>query len=56
MFKSLVSNTTQAATQATTQDHNSLKSRILQAISEDPFLSQKEIAEKLEENHNTVPG
>lgn len=54
MFRSLVSDTTQATTQATQGDDNSITARILKVIQETPMMSQKEIAETIGENLNTV--
>ena len=54
MFKSLVSDTTQATTQATQGNDNSITSRILKVIRKNPMMSQKEIAETIGENPNTA--
>ena len=62
MFKSLVSSTAQATNQATNQatdqanqgNDNSVVTRILKVIQEEPSLSQKKIADVIEEKYSTV--
>ena len=58
MFKSLVSSTAQATNQATDQanqgNDNSVVTRILKVIQEEPSLSQKKIADVIEEKYSTV--
>lgn len=58
-FKSLITDTTQAVTQGTTQGdvndiENSISMRILKVIKDNPTLSQSQIAEMLEEKHDTI--
>ncbi|MGL5434985.1 MAG: ATP-binding protein [Lachnospiraceae bacterium] len=58
LFKSLVSNTNQAADQVTNQaqysNENSISERILKVIRQEPSLSQKKIANRIGENYSTV--
>ena len=62
MFKSLVSSTAQATNQATNQatdqanqgNDNSVVTRILKVIQEEPSLSQKKIADVIGEKYSTV--
>lgn len=59
MFSNLVSNTNQATNQATNQgfekeDENSIESRILKVISDNPSLSQKMVAKTIGEKYSTV--
>lgn len=58
MFKSLVSNTDQAANQAADRanqgNDNSVVTRILKVIQEEPSLSQKKIANVIGEKYSTV--
>ena len=58
MFKSLVSNTDQAANQAADRanqgNDNSVVTRILKVIQEEPSLSQKKIADVIGEKYSTV--
>lgn len=58
MFKSLVSSTDQATNQATDRanqgNYNSVVTRILKVIQEEPSLSQKKIADVIEEKYSTV--
>ena len=56
MFKTLVSATDQDTNQATTQANqdNSVVTRILKVIREEPTLSQKKIADIIGEKHSTV--
>jgi len=58
MFKSLVSSTDQATNQATDRvnqsDDNSVVTRILKVIQEEPSLSQKKIADVIGEKYSTV--
>ena len=51
MFKSLVSNTDQATNQGS---DNSVVTRILKVIQEEPTLSQKKIADIIGEKYSTV--
>lgn len=58
-FKSLITDTTQAVTQGTTQGdvkdiENSISMRILKVIKDNPTLSQSQIAEMLGEKHDTI--
>lgn len=50
MFKSLVSNTDQATNQANQGSDNSVVTRILKVIQEEPTLSQKKMQILLEKN------
>ena len=54
MFKSLVSNTDQATNQANQGSDNSVVTRILKVIQEEPTLSQKKIADIIGEKYSTV--
>lgn len=58
MFKSLVSSTDQDTNQATDRanqgNYNSVVTRILKVIQEEPSLSQKKIADVIEEKYSTV--
>lgn len=55
MFRSLVSGTNQAANQAANQgSNNSIRTRILKIIQEEPTLSQKKIADAIGEKYSTV--
>ena len=58
MFKSLVSGTDQGTNQATDQANqdgdNSVGTRILKVIQENPTLSQKKIADVIGEKYSTV--
>lgn len=54
MFKSLVSNTDQATNQANQGNDNSVVTRILKVIQEEPSLSQKKIADVVGEKYSTV--
>ena len=55
MFKSLVSSTDQATDRATNQaNDNSVVTRILKVIQEEPSLSQKKIAAVIGEKYSTV--
>lgn len=58
MFKSLVSGTdqgtNQAADQASQDGNNSVGTRILKVIQENPTLSQKKIADIIGEKYSTV--
>lgn len=54
MFKSLVSNTDRATNQANQGNDNSIVTRILKVIQEEPSLSQKKIADVIGEKYSTV--
>lgn len=54
MFKSLVSDTDQATNQANQGSDNSVVTRILKVIQEEPTLSQKKIADIIGEKYSTV--
>lgn len=54
MFKSLVSRTDQAADQANQDGNNSVGTRILKVIQENPTLSQKKISDIIGEKYSTV--
>lgn len=54
MFKSLVSKTDQATNQANQGCDNSVPTRILKVIQEEPTLSQKKIADAIGEKYSTV--
>ena len=54
MFKSLVSSTNQATNQANQDGDNSIVTRILKVIQEEPTLSQKKIADTIGEKYSTV--
>lgn len=54
MFKSLVSSTNQGTNQANQGDNNSIVTRILKEIQEEPSLSQKKIADIIGEKYSTV--
>ncbi len=58
-FKSLITDTTQAVTQGTTQAdintiENSIPMRILKVIRDNPTMSQSQITEMLGEKHDTI--
>ena len=54
MFKSLVSSTDQGTNQANQGADNSVVTRILKVIQEDPTMSQKKISEAIGEKYSTV--
>ena len=54
MFKNLVSATNQATDQANQDGDNSVGTRILKVIQENPTLSQKKIADVIGEKYSTV--
>lgn len=54
MFKSLVSSTDQAADRANQGRDNSVVTRILKVIQDEPSLSQKKIAGVIGEKYSTV--
>ena len=54
MFKSLVSSTDQDTNQANQGGDNSVVTRILKVIQEEPSLSQKKIADVIGEKYSTV--
>lgn len=54
MFKSLVSNTDRATNQANQGNDNSIVTRILKVIQEEPSLFQKKIANVIGEKYSTV--
>ena len=54
MFQSLVSSTDQATNQANQGNDNSVATRILKVIQEEPSLSQKKIADVIGEKYSTV--
>ncbi len=54
MFKSLVSRTDQDTNQANQGGDNSVVTRILKVIQEEPSLSQKKIADVIGEKYSTV--
>lgn len=54
MFKNLVSNTDRATNQANQGNDNSIVTRILKVIQEEPSLSQKKIANVIGEKYSTV--
>ncbi len=54
LFKSLVSGTNQATDQANQDSDNSVVTRILKVIQEEPTLSQKKIADAIGEKYSTV--
>ncbi len=54
MFMSLVSGTGQGTDQANQDSDNSVVTRILKVIQEEPTLSQKKIADIIGEKHSTV--
>lgn len=54
MFKSLVSSTDQDTNQVNQGGDNSVVTRILKVIQEEPFLSQKKIADVIGEKYSTV--
>lgn len=54
MFKSLVSSTNQATDRVNQGNDNSIVTRILKVIQEEPSLSQKKIADVIGEKYSTV--
>lgn len=54
LFKSLVSSTDQDTNQANQGNDNSVVTRILKVIQEEPSLSQKKIADVIGEKYSTV--